>query len=38
LQALAALVLLGAVYTGADAWAGGFGALMQGPIADCFDW
>jgi flagellar biosynthesis protein FliR len=37
LQALAALVLLGAVYLGADAWAGGFGSLIQAPLEQCFD-
>ena len=37
LQALAAVVLLGAVYVGADAWAGGFGSLIQGPLEQCFD-
>jgi flagellar biosynthesis protein FliR len=36
LQALAALVLLAAVYLGADAWSTGFGVLAQGPIEQCF--
>lgn len=33
LQALASLVLLAAVYAGADAWAGGFGRLVHDPVA-----
>jgi flagellar biosynthesis protein FliR len=36
LQALAALVLLAAVYLGADAWSSGFGAIARGPIEECF--
>jgi len=36
LQALAALVLLAAVYLGADAWSSGFGVIAQGPIEECF--
>lgn len=32
LQSLAAVVLLAAVYLGADAWAHGFPALVQGPL------
>jgi flagellar biosynthesis protein FliR len=35
LQALASLVLLAAVYAGADAWAGGFGRLVHDPVAAC---
>jgi flagellar biosynthetic protein FliR len=37
LQALAALVLLSAVYAGADAWSAGFGRLLQAPLERCFD-
>ena len=36
LQAAAAVVLLGAIYVGVDAWAGGFGTLVEGPIEACF--
>lgn len=36
LQALAAVVLLGAVSVGAEAWAHGFPALVQGPIERIF--
>ena len=36
LQAVAALVLLGAVYLGADAWSSGFGGIAQGQIEQCF--
>lgn len=36
LQALAALVLLGAVSLGADAWGHGFPTLVQGPIERLF--
>ncbi|MEI6241317.1 MAG: flagellar biosynthetic protein FliR [Planctomycetia bacterium] len=36
LQALAAVVLLGAIYVGADAWAQGFPTLVQGPIEQIF--
>jgi len=27
---------LGAIYVGVDAWAGGFGTLVEGPIEACF--
>lgn len=37
LQALAALVLLAAIYLGADSWTVGFGSLIQGPLEQCFD-
>jgi len=36
LQALAAVVLLGAIYVGADAWSHGFPTLVQGPIERVF--
>jgi flagellar biosynthetic protein FliR len=36
LQGLAAVVLLGALFVGADAWARGFPALVQGPIERVF--
>jgi len=36
LQGLAAVVLLGALFVGADAWARGFPALVQGPIEHVF--
>ena len=37
LQALAAMVLLAAIYVGADSWCRGFGSLVQGPLERCFD-
>lgn len=36
LQGLAAVVLLGALFVGADAWARGFPGLVQGPIERTF--
>jgi flagellar biosynthesis protein FliR len=36
LQGLAAVVLLGALFVGADAWARGFPGLVQGPIERVF--
>lgn len=36
LQGLAAIVLLGALFAGADAWAQGFPALVQGPLERVF--
>jgi flagellar biosynthetic protein FliR len=36
LQGLAAVVLLGALFVGADAWARGFPSLVQGPIERVF--
>jgi flagellar biosynthesis protein FliR len=36
-QALAAVTLLAALYAGADAWSGGFAALVQGPLERSFD-
>lgn len=36
LQALAAVVLLGAIYVGADAWSHGFPTLVQGPLERIF--
>ena len=37
LQALASLVLLAAVYLGAEAWSDGFGRMVTGPVESCFD-
>lgn len=36
LQGLAAVVLLGAIYVGADAWSHGFPTLVQGPLERIF--